>query len=439
VVALRAGLARTAAAFAFLAAALASPLAAQSFLDAYRAGVEAAEAGDWERVESSMRTAIEGRPTEERRLPLQFHFKPYVPHYFLGRALAEQGKCAAALEAFAESENQGVIQNLEEEHALLLAAKAACEERLTSEAEARHQRREVAEAVARAGEALEAARALVPDAETDPDLAAAWAQGEPSLATRLEEAEDTWRQAEAIVETAAPGDPELETAADLARGAVGQIEAIRREAALRGEAVAEEKARAVERIEGLRRTGERLLARGDGLAADVPEVRLRRAAVERALRESAGAGPDLPLQALRELGNGLEREIGGLRATAEPPPARLLAAADAWLRGEPEGVLAALAPADGAGGGGSAGGDPEADDLGFADRRARAHALLLRAAARFALYHGGGRDPALLEAARRDLEECHRADPSLRPVPRAFSPRFRAFFDEVTAGGSAAD
>ena len=436
--ALRARLAG-AAAVAFLAAALASPLAAQAFLDAYKAGVEAAEAGDWERVESAMRTAIESRPTEERRLPLQLHFRPYVPHYLLGRALAEQGECAAALEAFAESESQGVIQNLEEEHALLLAAKAACEERLASEAEARRHRREVEEAVAQAGEALEAARSLVPDAETDPDLAAAWEQGEPSLAARLEEAEATWRRAEAIVEGAAPRDPELGTAGDLARGAVAQVEAIRREAALRLDAVAEEKTRAAARIDGLRRTGERLLARGDGLAAEVPEVRLRRAAVERALRESAGAGPDLPLQALRELGNGLEREIDRLRATAEPPPERLLAAADAWLRGEPEGVLAALGSPGGAGAGGGAGG-PAADDLGFDDRRAHAHALLLRAAARFALYHrGGGRDPALLEGARRDLEACHRADPALVPVPRAFSPRFRAFFEEVTAGDSAAD
>lgn len=416
-----------------LAATLASPLAAQSFLDAYKKGVEAAAAGDWERVESSMRQALEGRSTEERRLPLQFYFKPYVPHYFLGRALAEQGECPAALESFAESESLGVIQNLDEEHALLLAAKAACEERLASEAEARRHRREVAEVVAQAGEALEAARDLVPDAETDPDLAAAWEQGEPSLAARLAETEATWRRAEAIVEGAAPGDPELQTAAGLARGAVAQIEAIRREAALRRGAVAEEKARAMERIEGLRRTGERLLAEEGGLASEVPEVRRRRAAVERALRETAGAEAGQPLQALRELGNGLEREIARLRATAEPPPERLLAAADAWLRGEPEGVLAALEPPGGAGG-------PAADGLGFDGRRARAHAHLLRAAARFALYHGGGgRDPALLEGARRDLEECHRADPALRPVPRAFSPRFRAFFDEVTAGDSAAD
>ncbi|HEX6201032.1 MAG TPA: hypothetical protein VF150_12260, partial [Thermoanaerobaculia bacterium] len=324
--------------------------------------------------------------------------------------------------------------------ALLLAAKAACEERLASEAEARRHRREVAEAVAQAGEALESVRALVPDPGSDPDLAAAWERGEPSLAARLAEAEATWRQAEELAAGAAPGDPELETATELARGTVTQLEAIRREAALRREAVAEEKARALERLEGLRRTGERLLGRGGGLAADVPEVRLRRAAVERALRESAGAGPDLPLQALRELGNGVEREIARLRATAEPPPERLLAAADAWLRGEPEGVLAALEPAGGAGAGGGAGDGDAEDELGFDEPRARAHALLLRAAARFALYHAdGGRDPALLEGARRDLQECHRADPALRPVPRAFSPRFRAFFDDVTADDSAAD
>jgi hypothetical protein len=437
-VAVKVGLAG-AAAVALVAAALAPPLAAQSFLDAYKAGVEAAEAGDWERVEGSMRTAIEGRATEERRLPLQLHFKPYVPHYWLGRALAEQGECPAALESFAESESQGVVQNLEEEHALLQAAKAACEEGLAAEAETRRQKREVAEAVAQAGDALAEARGLVPDAESDPDLAAAWERGEPSLAARLAEAEATWRRAEEIVAGAAPGDPELERATELARGTVTRLEAIRREAALRREALAEEKARAVERIEGLRRTGERLLSRGGGLATDVPAVRLRRAAVERALRESAAAGPDRLLQELRELGNGLERDIARLRATAEPPPEPLLAAADAWLRGEPEGVLAALEPGGGVGGG-DGDGDPEAQGIGFDDPRARAHAHLLRAAARFALYHGGGgRDPGLLEGARQDLRECHQADPALLPVPRAFSPRFRAFFEEVTAGDSAAD
>lgn len=433
----RTGIARSAGAALLATAFLAAPLGAQSFLDAYKSGVEAAEAGDWEEAESAMRTAIEGRPEEGERLIRYLHLKPYVPHYYLGRALAERGDCPAALEAFAESERQGVIQNLGEEHARLDRARTECEERLASEAEALRRKQEVAEVVARAGETLASVRRLVPDPEAEPDLAAAWERGEPSLAARLAEAQATWERAEGIVDGASPGDPELQSATDLARGSVSQLEAIRREAALRRQALAEAKARAVTRIEDLRRTGRQLLGRGGDLAAAVPEVRRRRATVERALRESRGAGAGSSLQELRALGNGLEREIARLRATAEPPPERLLAAADAWLRGEPDGVLAALDGEVREEGGGEPGAE-----LDFDDPRGRAHALLLRAAARFALFHGGGaQDPDLLEAARRDVRDCHRADPELLPVPRAFSPRFRAFFDEVAgeAGDGSSD
>lgn len=433
----RTGIARSAGAALLAAVFLTAPLGAQSFLDAYKSGVEAAEAGDWEEAESAMRTAIEGRPEESERLIRYFHLKPYVPHYYLGRALAERGDCPAALEAFAESKRQGVIQNLGEEHARLDRARTECEERLASEAEARRQKQEVAQVVAQAGETLASVRRLVPDPEAEPDLAAGWERGEPSLAARLAEAQATWERAEGIVAGASPGDPDLQSATDLARGTVSQLEAIRREAALRREALAEVKARAVARIEDLRRTGRQLLGRGGDLAAAVPEVRRRRATVERALRESADAGPGHSLQELRELGDGLEREIARLRATAAPPPERLLAAADAWLRGEPDGVLAALDGEVREEGGGEPGAE-----LDFHDPRGRAHALLLRAAARFALFHGGGgQDPDLLEAARRDVRDCHRADPELLPVPRAFSPRFRAFFDEVAgeAGDGSSD
>lgn len=428
---------------ALLACLFALPAGAQSFLDSYKTGVEAAEAGDWAVVERSMRAALEGRSEEARRLPLQLHFKPYLPHYYLGLALAEQGRCPAALEALAESERQGVVQELDDEHARLQAAKTACEARLAAKAEADRRRAAVAEAVAGAAEALASIRELVPDPAAEPDLAAAWERGEPSLAARLEEAESNLSRARAILEGAPAGDPELETAADLARGTRSQLQGVRREAEIREQALAEEKARLLAHIEGLRRAGRSLLDRESGLATEVPAVRRQRAAVERELRESGAASPELSIRELRDLGSELEREIARLRGTAEPPPEPLLAAAEAWLRGDPEAVVAALAPeggrtegADGPGEGGEDAGPGETvEPMVLEDSRARAHGLLLRAAARFDLYHvGGGEDPALLEAARRDLRACHRADPDLVPVPRAFSPRFRAFFDEVTGG-----
>ena len=416
---------------ALLAALLAAPAAAQSFLDAYKAGIAASEAGDWARVESSMRVAIGGRPEENRRLPLQLHFKPYLPHFYLGLALAEQGACEEALEAFVESDRQGVVQTLPDEHAVLQTRRQACEARLAADSEARRREVEAGDLVARARAAVEGAGRLVPDAEAEPDLAQAWERGEPSLAARLEEARSHLQRAERALAEAGRREGGLAAAGDLAQGVLAQVETIRREAELREQTVGAEKARAEERLEGLRSAARDLLGRSEELAAKVAAVGRRRAALEGTLRRTAGAGPGLPLAELGELAGRIEHDMAGLRSAAEPPPEPLLAAADAWLRGEPEAVLAALGgprPAPEAG--------PEAG-LGFREPRARAHALLLRGAAAFALYQaGGGRDPELLEAARLDLEECRRTDPSVEPVPRAFSPRFRAFFEQA-AGAEA--
>lgn len=59
------------------------------------------------------------------------------------------------------------------------------------------------------------------------------------------------------------------------------------------------------------------------------------------------------------------------------------------------------------------------------DANARAWQLALRSAARQALYRlGGERDARLLAAAIADAREARRADPTFRPSPDLFSPRF---------------
>ncbi|HEV8238751.1 MAG TPA: hypothetical protein VGS57_05250 [Thermoanaerobaculia bacterium] len=59
------------------------------------------------------------------------------------------------------------------------------------------------------------------------------------------------------------------------------------------------------------------------------------------------------------------------------------------------------------------------------DGGSRAWQLALRAAARHSLYRlGGGRDAMLLAAAIADARDARRADPSFRPNPELFSPRF---------------
>jgi hypothetical protein len=76
----------------------------------FREGVLAFEKKDWATAERLMRETVAGNPNEVNGTVsiAGSWFETYVPHYFLARALAKQGKCAEALAEFAESERQGV-------------------------------------------------------------------------------------------------------------------------------------------------------------------------------------------------------------------------------------------------------------------------------------------------------------------------------------------
>lgn len=80
----------------------------------FREGVLAFEKGDWAVAEQKMREAIASNPNEtEGTVSIAGSwFETYVPHYFLARALAKQGKCAEAIKAFEESERQGVTPRI---------------------------------------------------------------------------------------------------------------------------------------------------------------------------------------------------------------------------------------------------------------------------------------------------------------------------------------
>jgi tetratricopeptide (TPR) repeat protein len=73
-------------------------------------GVLAFEKKEWAAAEKLMREAVAANPNEVNgtvRVEGQW-FETYVPHYFLARAMAKQGKCKEALKHFEESERQGV-------------------------------------------------------------------------------------------------------------------------------------------------------------------------------------------------------------------------------------------------------------------------------------------------------------------------------------------
>jgi hypothetical protein len=105
-----------------------------------------------------------------------------------------------------------------------------------------------------------------------------------------------------------------------------------------------------------------------------------------------------------------------LRPSASPsgpaaPSAELLAGAQAYFSGDYQraaDLLAHLSPSPG---------------------RAGAQTLLLRSAARYALFLvGNQQDEALRTAAQADVQACRKLDPALVPHVDFFSPRFRDFF-----------
>jgi pentatricopeptide repeat protein len=80
----------------------------------FREGVLAFEKKEWKNAERLMRETIAVNPNETSGTVsiAGSWFETYVPHYFLARALARQGKCEEALKAFAETERQGVTPTI---------------------------------------------------------------------------------------------------------------------------------------------------------------------------------------------------------------------------------------------------------------------------------------------------------------------------------------
>src|SRR5262249_56689703 len=98
-------------------------------------------------------------------------------------------------------------------------------------------------------------------------------------------------------------------------------------------------------------------------------------------------------------------------ASRATPPVELLNGARAYFDGDYERAVALLARPQGLRG------------------RAAAQGLLLRAAARFALFKAGGeRDADLQRLAAEDAAAARRAGPSLEPPREALSPPLLAFF-----------
>lgn len=413
---------RWAAALGLAATALLSarPAAAVGFLESYKAGIEALEAGDPQEAAGLFREAAGERSGEQKRLLGRFYFKPYLPYYYLGQALFQTGDCPGALEAWAESERQGVVLEQDEERASLEQGRTACRQRAAA--------LESAEATAR--EALrraEEAAVRVEAGAASPELAPEWDEGESdSLRLRQREALALLDQARSRLQAQAdatdPGGYERVEAE--AAGARQRLEDVLREAERRREQIRVElQARrqgAWDAIERLAAAAGEALAAAPRLAGEAPALSRRRAEVEAALGQARSLPAEASLEDLEAVRSRLQNGVARLRSAAAPPPRELVTAAGAFLAGDYPGVIATL------------------EGRSFSQDRAAAHAHLLRAAARYYLYlEDGSRDEGLREAALQGILDARRADPDLIPPQRAFSPRFLAFYREV-AGGEAA-
>ncbi|HEX6641880.1 MAG TPA: hypothetical protein VF215_12255, partial [Thermoanaerobaculia bacterium] len=93
----------------------------------FREGVIAFEKKEWKNAEKFMRETIAVNPKEsEGTVSIAGSwFETYVPHYFLARALARQGRCEEALKEFAETERQGVTATIPD-FARHLATRGGC-------------------------------------------------------------------------------------------------------------------------------------------------------------------------------------------------------------------------------------------------------------------------------------------------------------------------
>ena len=97
------------------------------YRDDYCQGLDAARRNRWADVAQRMRAAIAARPQEGGLVRCTYlNQSAYVPHFYLGRALKEQGNCAGAVSEWGISEAQGVIQSLGNEYRILTDGKQGC-------------------------------------------------------------------------------------------------------------------------------------------------------------------------------------------------------------------------------------------------------------------------------------------------------------------------
>ena len=395
-----------------LIALVVQPAAADS-KEALKLGLEALESNRWADAERFFRAAIAERSEERvnrlRRID-------YLPHYYLGIALSEQGQCRTALGSWSESQRQGEVQKSKLISDLNLRIER-CQSQLRQVANAAD---EVDELVASVSAAADSLATL----GQTPELAPRWSAGDHSFASRQQAASESLEAAKQRLEHGRAKDDLklLDEARLLADQSLAQFEdtlvMARRSLGELNAATAS----ALEQLEQAEESARRVLRSIRDLAPYSRTLGLQVATVERNLKEievsKSGAGANR----LATLRDELTVSLAGLRRAARRPPESLTQAVEAFFSGNYATVLELT------------------EEVAYSrDSRSRSHRCLLRGASQHALWIlGGEEDETLRDLACQEIRICVETDSDLVPAVKFFSPRFVQFHSALLAEIAAA-
>jgi|GEM_PF-1262645 len=417
----------------------------------YQDGLDAAQKNNWSEVQRLMRSALaeNGSPSARMRTYSTIYV-PYVPHYYLGLAHAKLGDCLAAIDAFGNAASSKVVAGIP-----ALASTQTQEQTRCAQMLAQAQPEPPIAVPSIPSPPVVASNPVVASTDKAP-------VSTPSIiptATATLSAKQIAATADALAQINQKIDAITQQLRSQPLAGSGDARALGRDL----DALGERRLQAGTKLERARNAGDsRLLTSVDGEAAEltrslsVLEDRVRSASaglaqaqearaleltrqrastalaqLEQTLKDAypaavsdsatakaanaagtrlqqASAGTDrktidVAIESLVKASGNLEKAIA---AAPKPAPEQLRTLTQWYLAAQYA----------------QAAGWDQLDRL--PDARARAQALLLRAASRWHLYvRGGEQDGKLSAAVDIDLREAKRLDESLKPNPVAFSPR----------------
>ena len=391
--------------------------------ETHKLGVQAIEAGRWADAERFFRAAIAERSQEKFNRLLK---TAYLPHYYLGVALAEQGYCKSALTSLAESSTQAQIQKSDLAKDLN-RRREDCQNHLRQVDVAKT---EVEQILIQVGEASASLSSL----SKTPELSPLWKQGDPSFDSRQKSAARKLTQARQHLDARDTGNDlaQLKQAKSLADSALSELNATLTDARRRLGTLNAAAAAALEHLEEVEQSARRVLRSISDLAPYPKRLGSRVAAVNRILRETRHNKSGSSAQHLTTLASDLTAALKALRSAASRPPKELVQAVEAFLEGSYEDALTLL------------------DVPSLVDNsRTKPHVCLIRAASNHSLWVlAGEQDDTLRNLAADAIIACLDdsapavgdepaeptiLEPSLPLSLKFFSPRFVEFHDATLA------